>query len=64
MSPMQDGRDDNEQGKIELLSLWTVGKAEFRKDSRQACSFQYLSTQLNSTQLNQNNYKYRDGNAV
>ena len=63
MSPMQDGRDDNEQGKIELLSLWTVGKAEFRakivdKPARLSIC------QLNSTQLNQNNYKYRDGNAV
>ena len=30
MSPMRDGQDDK-QGKIELLSLWTVGiKAEFR----------------------------------
>ena len=28
MSPMRDGRDDK-QGKIELLSLWTVGRLSF-----------------------------------
>ena len=34
MSPMRDGDDDDEQGKIGLLSQWTVGRLSLAIESK------------------------------